>query len=187
MKFLYLLFIIPLGLAAQEYKKPEIEVSKELKHYIPEGFTVMDTVYGNLNKDKYKDMIMVLKDVHEDIVSDSKRPLMLFLGKADGTFTLAAKNDNVVLCFGCGGVHGDPYEQVVIKNGYFSVEHYGGSGWRWTRIITFKYSDKDKNWLLHKDGGVSYHTSAPDKMETNVRTTKDFGRVLFKDFNYEQD
>jgi hypothetical protein len=187
MKILYTLLLVSMTISAQDSDKPVIEVPAALKQYIPEGFTVMDTVYGNLNKDKYKDMIMVLKNVHEDVVVDDGRPLLLFLGQADGNYILAAKNDKVVLCYHCGGVLGDPYQQIVIKDGYFSIEHYGGSGWRWTRIITFKYSDRDKNWLLHKDGGVYYHGAEPEKMKTTVLTNKDFGRIKFEDFDYETD
>jgi hypothetical protein len=72
---------------------------------------------------------------------------------------------------------------IVIKNGYFSVEHYGGSAWRWTRIITYKYSKEENNWFLYKDGGESFNAGDPEKVEKTVRTTKDFGKVLFKDFD----
>jgi hypothetical protein len=76
----------------------------------------------------------------------------------------------------------------VIKNGYFSIEHYGGSAERWTRTITFKYSTTDSSWYLHKDGHESF--SAVDenaKKTTKIYTVKDFGKVKFTDFDIYKD
>ncbi|MCU0385306.1 MAG: hypothetical protein MUE38_04710 [Flavihumibacter sp.] len=137
-------------------------------------------------------MLLVLKKYGEDSTSyideqPEKRPLLILIGQADKSFTLAARNDNVVYCVNCGGMMGDPYMQIIIKKGYFSIEHYGGSAWRWTRIITFKYSSAEKYWYLHKDGGVSYHTSDPDKVEMNIKTTKEFGKIAFDKFDIYSD
>ena len=82
---------------------------------------------------------------------------------------------------------GDPFMGIKIKNGYFSVEHYGGSSWRWTRIITYKYSKQDKEWFLHKDGSESFHASEPQKVETKIKTTKDFGQIKFEEFDIYDD
>jgi len=84
---------------------------------------------------------------------------------------------------------GDPYVSIVIKKGYFSIEHYGGSSWRWQRIITYKYSPVDKEWYLHRDGTVSFNAGDPDKTtEITGRTAKDFGKVRFGDFDiYKED
>jgi hypothetical protein len=160
---------------------------------VPKDYTILDTILGDLNLDSYADIIMLLKKDGEETTSDvidnpEKRPLLILLGQADNTYKLAARNDNVVLCVDCGGMMGDPYQQVVIKNGYFSIEHYGGSAWRWTRIVTFKYSPVDDYWYLYKDGGDSFHASDPENMTTKVKTTKDFGKVPFDKFDiYKED
>jgi hypothetical protein len=164
-----------------------------LAQFIPEGYTALDTTSGDLNLDLYPDMIMVLKKNGEDTTSDvsehpEKRPLLILIGQPDLSYQLAARNDNTVYCIDCGGMMGDPFMDVVIKKGYFSVEHYGGSGWRWTRTVTFKYSPTENYWYLHKDGGDSFHVSEPDKITTKVRTTKDFGNVPFDSFDiYKED
>jgi hypothetical protein len=170
----------------------KIALSPDISAFIPAGFSIMDTARGDLNLDGLNDLILVLKQNNEAELADSlenpvNRPLILLLGKADNTFEQARRNDQVVYCLNCGGIWGDPYNGITIKNGYFSVEHYGGSNWRWTRIITFKYSAKDKEWYLHKDGGDTYHTSDPDKVETKVQTTKDFGIVKFAAFDVYKD
>lgn len=159
-----------------------------LAQFIPVNYNALDTTSGDLNLDQYSDLIMVLRKNGEDTTSDvvehpEKRPLLILLGQADNTYKLVARNDNAVYCVDCGGVMGDPFMEVVIKKGYFSIEHYGGSGWRWTRTITFKYAPADSYWYLHKDGGESFHAADPEKVKTNVRTVKDFGKVPFDSFD----
>lgn len=164
-----------------------------LAQFVPGGYTAIDTTSGDLNLDAYADMILVLKQNGEDTASDVvehplPRPLLILTGQADGSYELAARSDKVVYCIDCGGMMGDPFMGVVIKKGYFSVEHYGGSGWRWTRISTFKYASADQQWYLHKDGGDSFHAGDPDKVTSTVRTTKDFGTVRFDAFDvYKED
>ena len=162
----------------------------ELIAFVPEGYAILDTASGDLNLDGTTDVLLVLKDKNEETVSDGtefSRPLLILTRDTDGKLTRARENGFTVMCRQCGGVFGDPYVGLTIKNGYFSVEHYGGSNWRWTKIITYKYSKEDNEWYLHKVGGESYHTSDPDKSESHVRTTKDFGKVKFEEYSYNEE
>lgn len=162
--------------------------ASNISEFIPANYSVLDTTSGDLNLDEIKDYILVLKKNGEDTLSNvngdpENRPLLILLGEGNNKLKLAKKNENTVYCFDCGGMMGDPFVGITIKNGYFSVEHYGGSSWRWSRIITYKYSKKDNEWFLHKDGGESFHASEPEVTESNIRTTKDFGQVKFENFD----
>jgi len=160
---------------------------------IPKGYEVLESRKGDLNHDAYPDLMLVLHKPDEKETSDviehpTKRPLLLFKGTKDKNFQFIARNDNAVYCIDCGGQMGDPFTGITIKKGFFSVEHYGGSGWRWTRIITFKYSPNDQKWYLYKDGGESYHASDPEKVSEKVKTSRDFGKVAFSSFDiYKED
>lgn len=160
----------------------------EIVDYKLSGYSILDTTSGDLNRDLYKDLIIIYKKNNEDKTSDVidnpvYRPLLIYTGQSNGTLKLTAKNEKVVLCYDCGGMMGDPFSQVAIKNGYFTIEHYGGSAWRWTRYVTFKYSNSDSAWYLHKDGSDSFHASNPEKVTTEVRTTKDCGVIPFEKFD----
>jgi len=157
-------------------------IPKSVLKIIPKDYKVLNFTKGDLNKDKFDDAILILKHNGED-KDEFKRPLYILLGSKGENYKVIAKNSNAVLGYFDGGVFGDPFDGVTIKNGYFSIEHYGGSNWRWTRIVTFKYNKKKKNWFLYKDGGDSYHTSNPDKVSTEIQTVKDFGIVPFKKYN----
>ncbi|WP_345331388.1 hypothetical protein [Mucilaginibacter defluvii] len=168
--------------------KLTVAVPASMKQFVLKGYKVLDITKGDLNRDAYPDAIMVLYKKGEEKTSDvidhpEKRPLLILFGQADKTYKVANRSDNAVYCVDCGGQMGDPFTGITVKNGYFSVEHYGGSGQRWTRIITFKYNPAAKNWLLHKDGHEYFDATEPDKPVSKIETVKNFGKVPFEKFN----
>ena len=176
----------------EQKKKITSGFSDDLSSFIPKNYAILDTASGDLNLDAVEDKIVVLNKKGEDTLSNygihtEKRPLLILIRDKNNKLHLSKRNDNTVYCVDCGGVMGDPFTGITIKNGYFSIEHYGGSGWRWTRIITYKF-EKDKNdWFLHKDGGVSFHASNPEDTKEIVKTKKEFGEIRFQDFNIYND
>ena len=160
------------------------ENCRTFSSFIPAGYTILDSAAGDLNKDGFKDYILILQLTDEQEHADTTRPLLLLKGTGKDRFDLFAANDSVVLCRGCGGVFGDPYAGITVKSNFFSIEHYGGSNWRWTRIITFRYDAKTKQFILHRDAGESYHTFDPDKTELNLHNKEDFGKLSFAKYSY---
>jgi hypothetical protein len=184
---LLLLVVISLPSTAQT-PKLDVSVPVNVKSFIPKGYVALDLTKGDLNRDAYTDAILVLYKQGEEKSSDvikhpEKRPLLVLLGQPNNIFKLATRSDNAVYCVDCGGQMGDPFTGITIKNGYFSVEHYGGSGWRWTRIITFKYAPAEKKWFLYKDGGERFHAITHEEVKTPVKTAKNFGKVPFEKFD----
>jgi hypothetical protein len=177
----------------EAFKQDIDNFPNELLEFVPTNFSVLDTISGDLNLDEINDYILVLKKNGEDSLSNvvdnpERRPLLILLRDKDNKLKLVRRNNNTVYCIDCGGMMGDPFMGITIKNGYFSVEHYGGSAWRWTRIITYKFSKQDNEWFLHNDGSESFHASEPEKIENKIRTTKDFGKIKFEEFDiYKED
>lgn len=166
---------------ADEKEKPTI------LSFIPENYSLLDSASGDINQDSITDILILLKLNGEDTLSYSdipvKRPALILLGKGDQNFSLAARNDNLVLCYACGGVMGDPYMSITLFNGSFSISHYGGSAWRWSRTVTFIYSPSEKNWLLETDTSESFHVSEPEKISSEIKTAENFGKIKFEFFD----
>ena len=164
----------------------QIPLPKQLLKFIPEGYTVLDTAMGDLNFDQFQDLILVLKPIGEDTAMDATgydRPLIILLGHADNTYSLAARNDHVVYCFQCGGLFGDPYDGVEIKKGFFTVHHFGGSNDRWSNDITFKYSKEKSTWYLTTIIDKGWNVGNLDKIDSTVKTKKEFGIVSFDKYS----
>lgn len=160
--------------------------------FIPEGYLVLDSTSGYLNGDDYKDIVLVLNEPDEEETSDvidhpTKRPLLILTGQQGGTYQLAARGDNAVYCIDCGGMMGDPFQGLKIENDTLTVYHYGGSGWRWTRDLYFKYSTESKAYILVGTEASSYHAANPEEIEMFVETYEDFGKIQLEEFDIYSD
>ena len=181
-------FLLALAGPAQAPREPVPLLPASIRRLLPAGYAVLAAARGDLNRDATPDWLVVLNKPNEQKTSDvvdhpTKRPLLVFVGGAGGTFTLAARTDNAVYCVDCGGMMGDPFAGLTIKKGYFTVEHYGGSAQRWTRYVTFKYEPAGRTWLLHRDGSERFHATDPEHGTTAATTAKNFGRVLLTRFD----
>ena len=158
-----------------------------LAAFVPAGFGILDSATGDLNRDAWPDRILVLRKDGEDTTTlvDLDRPLLLLLGRPDHRFILAARSNRVVLRRNEGGAYGDPYAGLTIKRGFFSVEHYGGSSARWSRIITFNYAPATRTWYLSREGGESYSVFDPDNVTSEAHTPRNFGRVPFAKYDVD--
>jgi hypothetical protein len=157
---------------------------KPLRAFVPQNYSILAHASGDINIDGNKDLVIILRNRWENMNYDTTRPLLLLAGNGKGQYRLLARNDSVVLCLGCGGVHGDPFVGVTVKNGFFAVRHFGGSGWRWTRGIAFKYDLRRHAFFLHRDSGWSWHLSDPSKRTEIVSRQRDFDQVPFAEFSY---
>lgn len=181
--------------ASEEPITEEIGHQKDdVSKFIPQGYEILDTISGDLNLDGKIDLLLVLKKSIENAIDyddpnfpSLERPFLILLRNNANKLELACKSENIVYCIDCAGAMGDPYLKTVIKEGYFSLEfHGGGNVWRWDRIITFKYSKQENDWLLHKDSFESYNLMEYDNANVKIQTTKDFGRVKFDDFKVSE-
>jgi hypothetical protein len=80
---------------------------------------------------------------------------------------------------------GDPFAGVTVAKNTFTVNHYGGSAWRWSADYKFNYSRIDKTWQLVRIEKTSFHASDPKKtLNRKVMTPlKHFGKVDIADFD----
>ncbi len=128
-----------------------------IEAFIPKGWKLMDSISGDFNNDKQIDFVLVLaseKESGDDPANyECNRPLII-LQKAPSGFLLAAYAKEAVLCKGCGGVFGDPYEGISLKKNVLNINHYGGSAWRWSSNFTFRF--QKNQWQLIGCSQASY-------------------------------
>lgn len=168
----------------EEEQEPE-EWSENPMDFTPDGYVLYQTYKGDLNKDEYEDMVAVFDavDSNDEMIN---RTVMLLTTNKDGKLKVAAQNKEGAYCADCGGAMGDPLADVVIKDGYFTIEHLGGSREMWTDDPTFKYNAEKNAWFLHRHSKQVVDRLDPEGEGSSqtMLTTKDFGLVNFEDFRY---
>jgi len=166
--------------------EPEGEPPAELKRLVPKGSKLLDWQIADLNVDGRPDVLAVYESALEPSDDDGPRTLIIAVRQADGALKVVKRNDKVVYCRQCGGIFGDPFESLSAAPGKLSVNHYGGSNWRWTNTFNFAYSRRDNTWQLIRVEESSFHTSAPNKMKTRTyKPPRDFGKIDIADFDPE--
>src|ERR1043166_175155 len=172
-------------IAAQD---KELKIPTEVLTFVESGTRAIALEKSDRNGDGKGDFILGLekekpaKDADDFPVG--QRPLLILLRGADGKLKLAKRNERIVMCSQCGGVFGDPFEGVIAGRNTFSVEHYGGSSWRWKYSYKFNYSRIDKTWQLVKVEEINYRTFNPEKMTTKIYTRpRYFGKIDVANFD----
>jgi len=160
---------------ASQFRMPPVpERAAAPEGFVPKGWRLMEKAVGDLNGDGRADAAVVAAHDAEgsgpEDVWEEPRLLVITLGEESGGLRLSAASDAVVLCRGCGGVFGDPFESVEIERGTVVVRHYSGSrdrwgftdrfrlqGGRWTHIgATERYTDTlDPSYYEQRDANLS--------------------------------
>lgn len=165
------------------------DLPTEAAAFIPAGMRPIIYERADLNGDGREDALLVLeareaRDV--DGLEQHVRPLLVLTRALDGTLRQHARNDRLALCPECGGIMGDPLQDVTVERKAFSVSHYGGSGWRWSNLYRFAYSRRDDTWQLVSVEESSFHASEPESATETVRLPpRDYGKIDIADFDPE--
>lgn len=129
--------LFSIGCNMHEQAEETTSVMDSIAKFIPEGYVLLDTASGDLNKDGVTDMVLITRLPDEEETSDgianpTLRPLLLLNGKPDRSFELAARNDSIILCVDCNdrveGEHVskiDPYGNIRIKDSLLDIGHNG--------------------------------------------------------------
>lgn len=185
-KIKYVLIIFTMLLSLPIFSQTDIPA--ELSGFIPQGYSVVSYSKGNLNLDKLDDVILVLAKKGEDSLCNSENPMkrktLILLEKDKQSYMLASQNENAVYYYNYDLNFKEALVDVTIKDGTFSIGHYGGFTTRWGRSCVFKYDPKAKNWYLFKDEFSSFKSiDAEGSEKKTVLTPENFGKISFSDFN----
>ncbi len=124
---------------------------------LPAGYQVLDYLGGQLNDDALTDYLVIIHKSGESAATPRHRPLLIYTGHSDGSFQLAARNNDIIEPIGQQGTSSkdaDPYEDgnLVVKNRYFTVQQRRAEGnQHWTNYRTFHYDAARDDWLFHRE------------------------------------
>ncbi|MNJ91875.1 hypothetical protein D3C87_95300 [compost metagenome] len=129
---------------------PAAKPKQDPADFVPEGFRVFEKVYGDLDKDGVKDLILIIKgtdrgnfyqDEYRGELDRNRRGLIVLLNKKHG-YEQVVKN---LECFSSenedGGVYYAPELSVSVEKGKLYVHYAHGRYGYWS--YTFRYNQSD--------------------------------------------
>jgi len=151
-----------------------VEKGKSPEEFVPKGYVIFDTIYGDLNKDKLDDLVFIIKGTDKSkVIQDenrgqldrNRRCIIVLLNKNEG-YELAVKNYD---CFSSenedGGAYFAPELSVEItKDKLFISYGYGRYGY-WQYM--FRLQDNDLAL-------IGYDSSSNNGPVVNVETSINF-------------
>lgn len=173
-------------------KNKSINLTTFLENKFPD-YKLYKKKLADLNNDSILDYIVILESKKKGKpyaeLDDAYGRKVLFVSKnkeaIDG-FKILAKNDHIIGCSTCGGSTGDPFRGITAKGKYLSFEELYGACVKDFQVSTFKYNEQKKKWFLYKISIESSYCNkeinGEPKVETVVKTVKDFGVVEFSKF-----
>jgi hypothetical protein len=151
------------------------KTGKNIGAFIPKGWIVIREESGDFNKDGIEDVVIVTIDSIAEKALESNRSVIILQGTIGG-FQLSSYSAKAVLCAGCGGIFGDPFERLELRGDRLTIYHYGGSAWRWSII--------DKFWFRKNRWSLIGHTKNSYWDIKECKKLKDFAGTDFKDINF---
>ena len=125
---------------------------KTIDAFIPSGWTLIDAVDVDFNKDGFMDKVGVLEidgsDMTEDEIYDVPRLLFAIENNDDQHYELSFQDPNLIRTRFEGGIFGDPYLEMDVSDNNFSTHAFGGSSWKWSEDNTYSY--RNGEWYLIK-------------------------------------
>lgn len=111
---------------------------------IPEGYDILQEATGDLDGDEMDEKVIVFNTNREGEMGNERELRVYVL--SDGLWSLWYKAIGPVLSSERGGVLGDPFDNLAIRNGQIVIDHYGGSIDRWS--YSHSYQHLEDNWYL---------------------------------------
>lgn len=132
------------------HEEKVVDNGKPKKDFIPKGFVVYSEYFGDLNKDRIDDCVLIIKDTKpknivtnrfETEVDRNRRGIVVLLKKVKG-YELAVKNYN---CFSSenedGGVYFPPDLDIRLEKGNLILHYAHGRYGYWA--YTFRHQNND--------------------------------------------
>lgn len=112
---------------------------------IPDNYSIVDSVSGDLDKDSIAELVVVYNIGPENEVDGVPRELIIYK-RENNKWTEWKKSDQALYGSKDGGMMGDPFGEIEIKNGILLISQNGGSSWKWG--FTDKYRFQDGEFYL---------------------------------------
>ncbi|HTH57755.1 MAG TPA: hypothetical protein VL728_17030 [Cyclobacteriaceae bacterium] len=132
---------------------------------LPPNWTVFKEAKGDLNKDGLDDLAIIVESSVANEDGEKPRALRILLknNKVDNTYTLEGRSDKVIYGAESGGMLGDPFAGMEIKNNVLEIDFYGGAREKWATTHRYWYRANDRAFYVI---GATFSNISDETTET---------------------
>ena len=176
----------------EDYPKLKKEVTN-LDQFIPEGWELMGSVNGDINKDGITDYVFILESKEKYKIPDdfmnkeySYRILGITFGKKGGGYHLALQNNNFIINGDQNSSLDEPFLDMEIKkNGTIWFKFYffysAGSWWVSNDTYVFRYQNNRFELIGHESS--SFHRATHEESTTSTNFSTKMHHFTYTDEN----
>lgn len=179
---LFLLYCVPILTFSQSFQYPVLQSqAKEIESFIPEGWTILDSAIGDLNKDNLSDLVLVIQkgdsiskliwDVNE-IDTIFYKPRVLIFATRDSinqNYLLKLQHNTFIPKYTNRGEF-DPYGSIEIRKGVLMLQlSYGCTMGCWEMTgVTYKFRFKSSKLQLIGADESTIHRSSGESSKYSI-------------------
>ena len=172
----FLTFILSISFSVsngQDFAYPSIKTKGQtINDFVPVGWIILDSVYGDLSKDGVKDAAIIIQHKDsvsmvnnlEDTVFTRPRILLIFFKKpTDNSFALTDQSNSFILKHDNSAME-DPYQEMRVNKGVLEIKFhlfYNMGSWYVTNS-TYKFRYQQGQFNLIGVDNFSFHRATHD-------------------------
>lgn len=117
------------------------QVSDGQQNKVPDQYKSIECTYGDLTEDGVPEKVVVYNvDSIEDDINGVNREIIIFR-QVNDVWTIWHRSLTAVENSKDGGMRGDPFGSIEIKNGVLLINQNGGSSWKWSTTDKYRYQN----------------------------------------------
>lgn len=140
---------------------------------IPKGYLLLEEKLGDLDKDGILEKVSVYNTT--DSTEEGIEREIFILKKAGEQWTIWKRSTNAILRSNQGGMMGDPFQGIDIKNGLLIISLAGGSSWKWSHEDKYRFQNNEFELI-----GYTSNAGKPCEYWINLDFNISTGKMIYK-------
>ena len=108
---------------------------------LPEGFEILDTASGDLDKDGVKELVVAYNTRKEDSSYETIPRSLVIYKMYHQEWRTWKESQQALYGSRDGGMMGDPFGDIIIDRGILQISQNGGSSWKWDHTDKYRYQN----------------------------------------------
>jgi hypothetical protein len=189
----FILFFLFKSSSGQNFYYPSINTNGHvIADFVPSGWTIIDSTFGDLNNDNRNDAVIILQKKDSVFLTNSDKDtvltqprilLILFRNSMDTNLYVKEQDDSFIL-LNDNPNREDPYQAIRIKNGILDISFqlfYSFGSWYITSS-SYKFRFQNNQFCLIGADYSSFHRATHDSQDYSYNFLSN-KRSLIKETN----